>query len=187
MAQTKGQDPAFNKLYADFARKKVHDRDLRRITCRFFLQCKKLLVPGITFHLRLFRSPGNTLLLLKDNEWRCWSESFRWQNASSHWGSFSCMRKVVMDTVNLSFEKALSKSCAFYPFIESLIKRFIIQAGENCFVRENFFCIRADPQIKFVWSKTPSCAVHPWTIYQKIFTKNSVFRGLQFNAVIECH
>ena len=50
------------------------------------------------------------------------------------------MRKVVVtDSVKLSIEKALVKSSAVYPYIESLNKSFIIQADQNCFVKENVF------------------------------------------------
>ena len=50
------------------------------------------------------------------------------------------VRKVVVtDSVKLSIEKALVKSSAIYPYIENLNKSFIIQAGQNCFVKENVF------------------------------------------------
>ena len=39
----------------------------------------------------------------------------------------------------LSIEKALVKSSAIYPYIENLNKSIIIQAGQNCFVKENVF------------------------------------------------
>ena len=41
--------------------------------------------------------------------------------------------------IELSIEKALVKSAAIYPYIESLNKSFGIQAGQNCFVKENVF------------------------------------------------
>ena len=43
------------------------------------------------------------------------------------------------DSVKLSIERALLKSEAIYPYIESLNKSFIIQAGQNCFIKENIF------------------------------------------------
>ena len=50
------------------------------------------------------------------------------------------VRKVVVtDSVKLSIEKALVKSSAIYPYIENLNKSYIIQAGQNCFVKENVF------------------------------------------------
>ena len=49
-------------------------------------------------------------------------------------------RKVVVtDSVKLSIEKALVKSSAIYHYIENLNKSDIIQAGQNCFVKENVF------------------------------------------------
>ena len=33
-----------------------------------FLDCEKLLVPGVTLHLRLYRSPTNTLLSLNGSD-----------------------------------------------------------------------------------------------------------------------
>ena len=56
------------------------------------------------------------------------------------------VKKVVAtDSVKLSFEKALLKRCAIYPYIESLNKSFIIQAGQNCFIKEtkNMFLERS--------------------------------------------
>ena len=50
------------------------------------------------------------------------------------------VNKVVLsDSVKLSFERALSKRSAVYPYNENLNKSFIIQAGKNCFVKENIF------------------------------------------------
>ena len=50
------------------------------------------------------------------------------------------MRKVaVTDSVKLSIEKSLLKNSAIYPYIKNLNKSFIIQAGQNYFVKENVF------------------------------------------------
>ena len=50
------------------------------------------------------------------------------------------VNKVVSsDAVKVSIERALTKSPVVYPYIESLNKSFIIQAGQNCFVKENIF------------------------------------------------
>ena len=46
---------------------------------------------------------------------------------------------VVTDSVKLSIERALLKSDAVHPYIKSLIKSFIIQAEQNCFIKENIF------------------------------------------------
>ena len=44
---------------------------------------------------------------------------------------------VLSNEVKVSIERALSKSRAVYPYIENLTKSFIVQAGQNCFVKEN--------------------------------------------------
>ena len=44
---------------------------------------------------------------------------------------------VSSDAVKVSIERALSKSRAVYPYIENLTNSFIVQAGQNCFVKEN--------------------------------------------------
>ena len=50
------------------------------------------------------------------------------------------VNKVVLsDSVKLSFERAISKNPAVYPYIENLNKSFIIRAGQKCFVKEYIF------------------------------------------------
>ena len=138
LAQTKEQDQAFNRLYADFDRKKECTAKLYGALHIDFLECEKLLIPGVTLHLRLFRSPNNTLLLLKGTDDEAKALDGKVQSVIEKASLF--VRKVVVtDSVKLSFEKALLKSCAIYPYIESLNKSFIFQAGQNCFIRENVF------------------------------------------------
>ena len=48
-------------------------------------------------------------------------------------------KAVVTDSVKLSIEKALVKCSATHPYFENLNKSLIIQAGQNCFVKENVF------------------------------------------------
>ena len=103
-----------------------------------FLESEKLLIPGVTLHLRLSRSPNNTLLSLKGTDDEAKALDGKVQSVIEKASLF--VRKVVVtDCVKLSFEKALSKSCSIYPYIESLNKSFIIQAGENCFNEKNVF------------------------------------------------
>ena len=74
------------------------------------------------------------------------------------------VRKVlVTDTVKLSIEKALVKSPAIYPSIERISNSFIIQTGENCFVKENLFGTEPIRRVTF-------CMV-----------KNSLFRSTPLN------
>ena len=86
--------------------------------------------------MRLYRSPNNTVLHLKGTD----------DDAKNLDGKIlpvvekASVRKVVVtDSVKLSIERALLKSEAIYPYIESLNKSFIIQAGQNCFIKENIF------------------------------------------------
>ena len=51
----------------------------------------------------------------------------------------SLWKVVDTDSIKLSIEKSLMKSFAIYLYIESLIKSFVLQTGENCFVIENVF------------------------------------------------
>ena len=52
---------------------------------------------------------------------------------------FFDQKKVVTDSVKLSIERALLKRDAIYPYTESLNKCFIIQAGQNYFIKKNIF------------------------------------------------
>jgi len=68
LSKTKEQDQAFNKLYADFDRRKECTAELYGALHVGFFYCEKLLVPGVTLHLRFFRSPNNTLLFMKSTD-----------------------------------------------------------------------------------------------------------------------
>ena len=46
---------------------------------------------------------------------------------------------VLSDAVKVNIERALTESPTAYPYIESLNKSFIIQAVQNCSVKENIF------------------------------------------------
>ena len=46
---------------------------------------------------------------------------------------------MVTDSVKLSIEKIIVRNSAIYPFIQNFNKSFIIQAGQNSFVKENVF------------------------------------------------
>ena len=54
------------------------------------------------------------------------------------------------DTVKFSIERALTKSCAVYPNIESETKSFIIEPEQKCFLKENIFC--TEPIRRFTMS-----------------------------------
>ena len=106
-----------------------------------FFECERFLLPGVTLHSRLYRAPSNCSLeavgTLDADAIKAADQtpySFVIEKASLF------VNKVVLsDSVKMSIERALSKSPAVYPHIEHLNKSFIIQAGQNCFVKENFF------------------------------------------------
>ena len=149
MAQTKEQDQAFNKLYADFDRKKECTEELYGALHIDFLECEKLLIPRVTLHLRLFRSPNITLLLPKGTNDEAKALDGKVQSVTEKAVLF-VTKVVVTDSVKLSFEKALLKSCAIYPYNESLNKSFITQAGQKLFHQRKCFCNGAHPQINLI-------------------------------------
>ena len=106
LAQTKEQDQAFNRLYADFDRKKECTAELYGALHIDFSESEKLLIPGVTLHLRLFRSPNKTLLFLKGTDDEAKALDCKVQSVIQKASLF--VRKVVLtDSVKLSFEKAL--------------------------------------------------------------------------------
>ena len=106
-----------------------------------FLDCERLLLPGVTLHLRFYRSPNN-----------CAPESVGTWSAADikrldqtpyslviEKASLFVNMVVLSHSAKVSIEGALIKSAAVYPNVESLNKSFTIQAGQNCFVKENIF------------------------------------------------
>ena len=106
-----------------------------------FLDCERLLLPGVSLHLRFYRSPSNCALesvgtWTADDIKRIDQAPF---SVVIEKASLFVNKIVLSDSVRVSIEKALLKSDAVYPYIESLNKSFITQAGQNCFVKENIF------------------------------------------------
>ena len=138
LAKTSEQNQQFNKLYADFDRQKECTTELYGALHIDFFDCEKILLPGVTLHLRLFRSPNNTMLFMNGTDDEAKALDGKVQ-AIIEKASLFVRKVVVTDSVKLSIEKALVKSSAIYPYIENLSKSYIIQAGQNCFVKENVF------------------------------------------------
>lgn len=95
-------------------------------------ECEKVLLPGVTLHLRLYRSSNDfclTSLTETDEKFVPVIER----------ASIFVTKLIVKDSVRLSIEKALLTSPANYPYIEILNKSFIIQAGQNSFIKEHLF------------------------------------------------
>ena len=138
LAKSSGKDQQFNKLAASFAEKKECKVQLCGALHLDFLECEKFLLPNVTLHVRLYRSPNNTVLHLKGTDDDAKNLDGKILPVVEKASLF--VRKVVVtDSVKLSIERALLKSEAIYPYIESLNKSFIIQAGQNCFIKENIF------------------------------------------------
>ena len=151
LSKIKEQDQVFNKLFTNFDRRKECTAELYGAFDVDFFDCEKLLVPGVTLHLRLFRSPNNTLFMKgTDEEAKALDGKVQ---AVIEKASLFVRKVVVTDSVKLSIEKALVKSPAIYPYIENPSKSFIIQAGQNCFVKENLFGYGAHPPINFLYGQ----------------------------------
>ena len=106
-----------------------------------FLDCERLLLPGVTLHLRLHRSP-NSCAFKRVGTWEAAHIKRVDQTPYAvviERASLFVNKVGLSDAVKVSIERALTKRPAVYPYIESLNKSFIIQAGQNCFVKENIF------------------------------------------------
>ena len=106
-----------------------------------FLDCERLLLPGVTLHLRPYRSPNLCVLeTLADLDGDAVESLDKNPPVVVIEKASLFVNKIVLsDTVKLSIERALTKSCAVYPYLENSTKSFIIQSGQNCFVKENIF------------------------------------------------
>ena len=106
-----------------------------------FLDCERLLLPGVTLHLRFYRSPNNCAI----ENVGTWAAADVKRIDQTPYAvvvgraSLFVNKVVLSDAVKISIETALTKSPAFYPYIESLNKSFIIQAGQTCFVKGTIF------------------------------------------------
>ena len=106
-----------------------------------FLDCERLLLPGVTLHLRFYRSPNNCAI---ESVGPCAAADIRLIDQAPcalviERASLFVNKVVLSDAVKVRIERALTKIAAVYPYIESLNKSFIIKAGQRCFVKENVF------------------------------------------------
>ena len=104
-------------------------------------ECERFLLPGVTLHLRLYRAPSNCSL---EAVGTLDADAIKAADQTPYGvviekASLFLNKVVLSDSVKMSIERALSKSPAVYPYIGNLNKSFIIQAGQNCFVKENIF------------------------------------------------
>ena len=129
---------------------KMKERDIYRISEEFkielygaphfaLLDCERLLLHGILFHLRFYGSSSNCALE-SVGTWTAY-EIKRTDQALSfvviEKASLFVNKIVLSDSVRVSIDKALLKSDAVYPFNENLNKSFLFQAGQNFFLKEN--------------------------------------------------
>ena len=124
------------------------------------IDCEKLLLPGVTLHLRLHRSSNDfplQSLAESDDKFVIVFER----------ASVFVTKLILKDSVRLSVEKALINAPAYYPYLEMLNKSFIIRAGQNSFVKENHF--GTDPVRRLTFCMATS-SVERWTL--RLFTIN---------------
>ena len=160
MPKTKEQDQAFIKLYADFDRRKECTAEIYGALNVDFFDCKKLLVPGVTLHLRFFRSPNNTRLFLKGTDEDAKALDGKVQAVIEKASLF--VRKVVLtDSVKLSIKKALVKSPAIHPNIESLSKASYFKLDKPVLWKIILLERSPSAELLSVWSKTCFFVVHP--------------------------
>ena len=95
-----------------------------------FFTCKKLLIPEVEHRIKLYRASNEISLISPD------TEGF---TAIIEKASLFVRKITLTESVRLSIERALTKAPARYPYIESLCKSFIIQAGQNSFIKESIF------------------------------------------------
>ena len=118
---------------------------------------------------------------------RYYSESSRWHSTISHWESFSTHQKSGGHGHCEFFSRGSSiKEMPLLSIFWKPNHKVHHSSRSKVFRQSERFWNRVQPHSNFVLSKLPSFAVHPWTIYPSC-TKTSVFRGLNNNAVMECH
>ena len=140
-ANAKSSQEVKEKALAEFRKGDQFNLELYGTPHIDFLDCERLLLPGVTLHLRFYRSLSNCAL----ESVGTWSAADIKRVDQTPYSvviekaSLFVNKVVLSDSVKVIIERALTKSPAVYPYIEGLNKSFIIQAGQNCFVKENIF------------------------------------------------
>ena len=102
-----------------------------------FLDCERLLLPGVTFRLCFYRSPTTCAI----ESVATWAVADIMRVDQTPYAvvigraSLFVNKVVLSETVKVNIERALTKSPAIYPYIERLSKSFILQAGQNYFLK----------------------------------------------------
>ena len=101
--------------------------------------------------------------------------------------SFSSVSKVVVtDCANLSFENFLCKNCVIQPFFANPNNFLIVQAGQNCLLKEVVFRTKPVHKLNLCLVKTHCLAVTTWND-NTCLIKKLVFDGLESTTVVERH
>ena len=91
------------------------------------------MLPEVDIRIKLYRASNEfSLISLGD-------DSDKMFTAVIEKASLFVRKITVTESVRLSIERALLKAPARYPYIESLCKSFIMQSGQNSFVKESIF------------------------------------------------
>ena len=98
-----------------------------------FFSCEKLMIPEVDIRIKLYRASNEfSLISLGDDADQLFT-------AVIEKSSLFVRKITVTESVRLSIERTLLKAPARYPYIESLCKSFIMQSGQNSFVKESIF------------------------------------------------
>ena len=87
------------------------------------------MLPEVDIRIKLYRASNEFSLISLDDD------SDKMFTAVIEKASLFVRKITVTESVRLSIERALLKAPARYPYIESLCKSFIMQSGQNSFVR----------------------------------------------------
>ena len=91
------------------------------------------MIPEVDIRIKLYRASNEfSLISLGDDADQLFT-------AVIEKSSLFVLKITVTESVRLSIERALLKAPARYPYIESLCKSFIMQSGQNSFVKESIF------------------------------------------------
>ena len=132
-AIAKSSQEVKEKALEDFRKGDQFNLELYGAPHKDFLDCERLLLPGVTLHLRFCRSP-NTCAIESVGTWSAAEVKKVDQTPYSvviEKASLFAKKVVLSDSVKESFERALTKSPAVYPYFESLKKSIIYQAGQK--------------------------------------------------------
>ena len=120
-----------------------------------FLDCERLLLPCVTLHLRFYRSP-NTCAIESVGTWAAADikrvDQIPYALVNERASLF--VNNVVLSCCQGQHRKSFDKKPSCLPIYLKSHKSFIIQAGQNCLIKENTFGTEPVRRLIFVWSET---------------------------------